>query len=230
MNTSSHREKLISGLGGAVSILVVFWMTRHFENGMHVRILLVASMGATAVLLFAAPKAALSQPWNVIGGHMVSALTGIFIQRYIPDPVYGGALAVGVSITAMYYLRCLHPPGGASSLIPFISGSAINSYGFMFALFPVGAGAALMVVIAIAYNYPFKWRRYPLALADYGKPAGTPEPHVQPYPDITHADLVVALSEIDTFVDISEQDLLRIYEIACGRPHPELSKSETGRP
>jgi len=42
------------------------------------------------------------------------------------------------------------------------------------------------------------------------------------YPDITHADFVAALSQLDTYVDISEEDLLRIYETACRRRHPAL--------
>jgi CBS-domain-containing membrane protein len=217
LNVSSHKEKILSGLGGAVSIVIVFWITQLFEQGMHAHLLLVASMGATAVLLFAAPNSPLSQPWNVIAGHMVSALIGIFVLHVLKDPVLGGALSVGLAITAMYYLQCLHPPGGATSLIPLISAPLMDSYGFMFVLFPVGLGAILMVLIAIAFNYPLKWRRYPLALAERtGKPVGD-------YPDITHADFVAALAEIDTYVDISEQDILRIYQIASGRPHPHVT-------
>ena len=218
MNISTHREKLISGLGGAISILSVFWVVQFFEHGLHVRLLLIASMGATAVLLFAAPLSPFSQPWNVIGGHVVSAIIGVTVALLVPDAVLGGALAAGLAITAMYYLGCLHPPGGATSLIPLISGTVINSYGYTFVLFPVGLGAVLMVVIAIAFNYPFVWRRYPEGLFPTKANA---------YPDISHADLVKALAEIDTYVDISEQDLLRIYEIASGRTHPALVNEET---
>lgn len=222
MNNSSHEEKLVSGLGGAISILVVFWMTQYFEQGLHVPLLLIASMGATAVLLFAAPHTPLSQPWNVIGGHIVSALVGITIYQQVANPVFGGSLAVGLAIIAMYYLRCLHPPGGATSLIPFIGGPAIEKFGYIFALFPVGLGAVAMVLIAIFFNYPFKYRRYPAMLASLANSNATPDEPDCAYPDISHADLVVALSEIDTYVDISEEDLLRIYEIASRRSHPGL--------
>jgi len=114
---SSRKEKLISGLGGAISILGMFWGTQYFGQELHGRLLWIASMGAAAVLLFAAPKSALTQPWNVIGGHFVSALIGRLMHKLISNPVPGGALAVGLAITAMYYLQSLHPPGGAASLI-----------------------------------------------------------------------------------------------------------------
>ncbi|MGC2040724.1 HPP family protein, partial [Paraburkholderia caledonica] len=35
--------------------------------------LLVAPMGASAVLLFAVPASPLAQPWSIIGGNLVSA-------------------------------------------------------------------------------------------------------------------------------------------------------------
>lgn len=218
----NHREKLISGFGGGFSIFLVFWTIQYFEQGLHVRLLLMASMGATAVLLFAAPTSPFSQPWNVIAGHMFSALIGVSVAFVLPDPVFGGALAVGLAITVMYYLNCLHPPGGATSLIPLISAAVIDSYGYMFVIFPVGLGAVLMVLIAVVFNYPFKWRRYPSGLAVLANSVSAGKARGDVYPDIPHADFVAALSEIDTFVDISEKDLLQIYEIAARRSQADL--------
>ena len=79
-----------------------------------------------------------------------------------------------------------------------------------------------MVLVAILFNYPLLHRRYPEALAA----RSTPATH---YPDISHADLVAALSQIDGFVDASEEDLLRIYELATQRPHPALDQSGENR-
>lgn len=220
---TTHKEKLVSGLGGALSIFLVFWVTGFVADAANMRVLLMASMGATAVLIFAAPHGPLSQPWNVIGGHTVSAAIGISVHKLGIDPVIAGAIAVGLAITAIYYLQCLHPPGGATALIPILSGSAIDDYGYWFVLFPAGLGALLMVLAAIAYNYPFPWRRYPLSVQRMVAVKSETKPLGPAYPDITHADLVAALSEIDTFIDVSEEDLLRIYELACRRRHPALS-------
>ena len=221
MQASTHFEKIISGIGGAIAIGAVFWLTRLGGMEMGAKALFVASFGATAVLLFAAPHSPLAHPWNVIGGHGVSALIGVVMHHLIADPVLGGALTAGLAITAMYYLRALHPPGGATSLIPLIGGAAADDYGWLFVLFPVLAGAVLIVLIATAFNWPFAWRRYPQALMKRVRIRRDP---ACPYPDITHADFVAALSQLDTYVDISEEDLLRIYELACKRRHPALEK------
>lgn len=213
---NSHKERIIAGLGGGLAIFVVFALTLKVELSLGADIVLIASMGASAVLLFAVPHGLMSQPWNVIGGHLVSALIGVMAHRLVDDTAMAGGLAVGLAITAMHYLRCMHPPGGATALIPVILGPTGESYGLMFALFPVGTGALAMTMLAALINLPFPWRRYPLSLW-----SGTTEP-AEPEPatgcrEISHADFMEALAEIDTFVDISEEDLQRIYRIATGR-------------
>ena len=66
-----------------------------------------------------------------------------------------------------------------------------------------------ILIIAVAFNAFFQWRRYP----SYFKRSDEKDP----YDQISHADLVYALSEIDSYIDISEQDLLEIYKIATRR-------------
>ncbi|WP_235857777.1 HPP family protein [Marimonas lutisalis] len=211
---NSHKERIIAGIGGGLAILVVFTLTLQAELSVQGDIVLIASMGASAVLLFAAPHSLLSQPWNVIGGHLVSALIGVVVHRLVADTALASGLAVGLAIIAMHYLRCLHPPGGATSLIPIILGPAGESYGLILVLFPIGTSALAMILLAMLFNLPFGWRRYPLPL----RPKTTKTTgQVASYPDISHADFVAALAEIDTFVDISEEDLLRIYRYATRR-------------
>jgi CBS-domain-containing membrane protein len=227
LNKPSHKEKLISGLGGSISILITIWLTYSIEQSLHSQLLFVASMGATAVLLFANPHGPLSQPWNVIGGHVVSAFTGVSAFFLVDDPMIAGALAVGLAITAMYYLNCLHPPGGATALVAVLGGA--SSFGFLYILFPIALGATLMVLVAIAFNYPFPWRRYPSSLFANKNAPSTNNAQDQTHPNIIHADLVAALSQIDGFIDISEEDLLRIYELATKRSHPALLEEKTGK-
>ncbi len=221
MRISSAREILLSGLGGFLAISAVFGLTRVLEAELQSRLLLIASMGATAVLLFAAPKSPLAQPWNVIVGHLVSAAIGFGAHAFLGGSALAAGVAVGLAISAMYALDALHPPGGATAAIPVIAGPALSDYGALFIFFPVGFGAVLMVLIAIAFNYPLKWRRYPARLAP-------PEP-APAYPDISHADFVAALSGIDTFVDISEEDLLRISRLATGHHAREGGAPESRR-
>lgn len=210
---ASHRERLLSGLGGMFGILGILLVSRHFVDPSGAG-LIVASMGASCVLLFAVPHGPLSQPWAVIGGHLVSALIGVTCARHIPDPVLGAALAVGLAISAMYYLRCIHPPGGATALVAVIGGPPVHLLGYRFILEPVLLNVLVILTVAFLFNYPFVWRRYPAHLARQNHRT---RDNVQTPSGIDHADFVYALSQLDSFVDINEEDLLLIYTLATGR-------------
>jgi CBS-domain-containing membrane protein len=212
---TSHTERVVSALGGFIVILLIFHISRYFL-GAGDMLLIVPSMGASAVLLFAVPHGALSQPWNVLGGHVISAIIGVSCALLLPEPFIAASLAVGLAIGAMYYLRCIHPPGGATALTAVIGGDATHALGYQFVLTPVLLNALVMVLVAVLFNYFFTWRRYPASLAQRGKQPAT-EAESAAAGTIRHEDLVVALSEIDSYIDVSESDLLRIYEIATGK-------------
>lgn len=218
--TVSHRERLITSFGGFCGILFVVFISDIVLDAKGAA-MIIASMGASAVLLFAVPHSALAQPWNVIGGHLVSALIGISCARFIPDILLAAAISVGIAIVAMHYLHCIHPPGGATALSAVIGGPVVHSMGYGYALQPVLINALVIVTIAIVFNALFDYYRYP-ALNDKSGTKDTE--HDDHYPPIAHADLVYALSQIDTLVTASEEDLLRIYELATGRNRPGASR------
>ncbi|MER9262886.1 HPP family protein, partial [Mesorhizobium sp. M0619] len=99
------RERLIACVGamigialtGAIGALVL-------GNGPHVP-LLVAPMGASAVLLFAVPASPLAQPWSIIGGNTISALVGVIVAHFVPQPVLATGIAVAVAIAARSFSR-----------------------------------------------------------------------------------------------------------------------------
>ncbi len=209
----SEREHWISAAGGLVGILAVLW-TSHFLLGGHGGVLAIASMGASAVLLFAAPHGALSQPWPVLGGHLVSALIGVTCAKWLGhEPMLAASLAVALSIAAMYGLRCLHPPGGATALYAVLGGETVHALGYGYLFSPVLLNIVVLVTVAVLFNYPFVWRRYPQSWHQRTQPAVLPAEKAV----IPHSSLVYALSQIDTFVDISEDDLQRIYALALGK-------------
>ncbi len=221
---ASHHEKWLSGLGGVVGIYAVFTISGLFFEGID-QLLIVASMGASAVLLFAVPHGPLSQPWNVFVGHVCSALVGVTVAHWIGDVWLAGAVAVGGAITVMYYLRAVHPPGGASALVAVVGSQAVHDAGYLYVLQPVALNALIIVLVALLFNYPFAWRRYPAAWAEKKEirlVAGGGH-----YGPISHADLVYAISEIDSFLDVTEDDLLRIYQLATNRPSGEVRRTKS---
>jgi CBS domain-containing membrane protein len=210
----SAREKVISAIGGGLSILILigitFWVIR--DAGATA---VIASMGASAVLLFAVPHGQLSQPWPVIAGHGFSALIGVTCAHFITQPQLAAACAVGLAIGAMHQLKCIHPPGGATAFTAVMGGNAIHQLGFRFVLFPVLTNAVLMVLLAVLINSVFKWRRYPAAFNRPAKPTLPPLSGDPPPP--THEEVLAAVKSLDSFVDVTEEDLIRLTEILSHR-------------
>ena len=209
----NHREIYISTVGGFLGIFGIF-MTSYWLLDPEVAVLIVPSMGASAVLLFAAPHVPFSQPWNVIAGHAFSALIGVACWHWIPDYTVAASASVGLAIGVMVLTRSIHPPGGATALAAVIGSEKLHALGYSYEYQPILLNAITILLVAIIFNSIFKWRRYPAHLHLREKAAET---EVVGYASISHEDFVFALSHIDTFVDIDESDLLKIYSLATKR-------------
>lgn len=225
---ASHGEKLQSALGALLGILGLLLISRGVIDGQGT-VLVVASMGASAVLLFAVPHSPLSQPWPLLGGHLISAAIGITCALFIQNTLAAAAIAVSLSIAAMYYARCMHPPGGATALAMVLGGESVLALGYAFLVTPLLINVLALLGMAMLFNAPFEKRRYPLWMAKLS--TGGPAPVTAPAGEklmIAHSDLVYALSQIDTFIDITEADLLEIYRLATLHARaPESSIPET---
>ncbi len=211
----SLMERLISVVGGFLGIGLVLW-TSHYFLGTQEIPLIVASMGASAVLLFAVPHGALSQPWSLVMGHLVSAIIGVTCAKWVPHWFLAAPLTVGLAIGAMQYLRCIHPPAAATGLTAVIGGTSIQNLGYQYVITPVLLNAMVLLVAAIVVNYLFPWRRYPASL----KPKVPKEaPTVEESVALSHNDLEYALRQLDSFIDVTEEDLTQIYALAVQHSH-----------
>ncbi|MEW6718851.1 MAG: HPP family protein [Thermodesulfobacteriota bacterium] len=157
----SSREILLSWLGGIAGIAAVAFLNDRFVAGTG-RLLIIASFGASAVLIFGAIKSPLAQPRNLVGGHVLSALVGVTVFKLLAPWMWLAAgVAVGTAIAAMHATRTLHPPAGATSLIAVIGGPKIHALGYSYALLPVGAGALVLLAVALLFNNLPDSRKYP---------------------------------------------------------------------
>jgi len=150
-----------SWLGSATGIGICGYLSsRYFEP--RDLLLIIGSFGASAVLIYAAIKSPLAQPRNLIGGHIVSALVGVACYKLFGGTVWmAAALGVSLAIVAMLVTRTLHPPGGATALIAVIGGGNVHDLGFLYAVFPAGVGAMILLVVALLVNNLASGRRYP---------------------------------------------------------------------
>lgn len=81
----------------------------------------MASLGASALIVFALPQSPMAQPWAVIAGNTFSALVSVSTIHLIDQSFLAIPMAASLSILGMYMLRCLHPPAAAVALIAVMS-------------------------------------------------------------------------------------------------------------
>ncbi|AGA33422.1 Membrane protein, HPP family [Thioalkalivibrio nitratireducens DSM 14787] len=157
----SNTEVFWSWCGAFIGIAVVGLLHQQFFEGT-AYLLLISSFGASAVLLFGAPRSPLAQPRNLVGGHLLSALIGVAAFKLLGGQIWlAEAGAVATAIAAMHLTRTLHPPGGATALLAVMGGEQVHSLGFLFVLLPVAAGALILLAVAVLFNNLPKTRRYP---------------------------------------------------------------------
>ena len=149
-------ERLRSSLGAFLSLMLVLTIAKYLGEIGGLDEWLMASLGASALLVFALPGSPMAQPWSVIAGNTVSALVGITTANLVSEPLLAMPISAALSILGMFILRCLHPPAAAVALIAVL-GHVLH---YRYALFPVMVDSILLVIAGALYsnmtrkNYP----------------------------------------------------------------------------
>lgn len=191
--------------------------------------LIIAPIGASAVLLFAVPVSPLAQPWSIIGGNVISALVGISVAMLIDTPFIAAGVGVALAIAAMSFARCLHPPGGAVALMTVLGASGGAESGFLYAFFPVGLNSIILVALGVVIH-KLSGRQYPHRPAVAAvNPRLTKDPPPELRLGFNADDISAALDAIDETFDIHPGDLTRLlYQVerqALARQHGEILAS-----
>jgi len=212
LESVSIAEKLVASLGGLIGISLISVISYQF-TGANGAALIVPSMGAAAVLVFAVPHGKLSQPWPLIGGNLISAAVGVSCYKLVADPFIAAGLAVGLAIACMHILSCMHPPGGASALVAVVGGPSIHDLGFYYIATPILLNVIIIFAIAIIFNSFFPWRRYPVAtmmrFTEQNQQLDTGGSGV-----IDKQSIERALSEMDQVMDVTVEDLQRVLQLS----------------
>lgn len=204
------RDRLIACFGALLGIGLTGFITALLLGQSMALPIIVAPIGASAVLIFAVPASPLAQPWSIIGGNVISALVGITIAKFVDHQVLAIGLSVGLAIAAMSFGRCLHPPGGAAALTAVIGGPAVTGLGYQFAFIPVGLNSIMLVVLGIAFHKLTR-RKYPHLPA--AAPVNTHMTSDLPAPlrvGFNSDDVNKALQTVDETFDIDPSDLDRL--------------------
>lgn len=155
-------EMLLACFGCFFTIMLISLIDKFSHDILSNQPLFVAPVGASSVMIFGIPTSCYAQPRNVIGGHFLSAICGVFAYCLFPDiPIFSGALAVFLAMGAMYGTQTIHPPGGATALLAVIGDKRITDLGFSFAFIPSLTNALILVSCGILINNLSKKRSYP---------------------------------------------------------------------
>jgi CBS domain-containing membrane protein len=208
---TTYWERLRASLGAFLGIAATGAICTLWAGSASELPLLIAPMGASAVLLFGIPASPLAQPWSIVGGNLLAALIGVTAAQWIGSPLLASAAAVAAAFAAMSLLRCVHPPSGAVALTAVLGGPHVLASGYAFVAVPVLLNSFLLTLVAILYNNA-TGRSYPHA-------SHAP---VHPHPPvsklfITPEDIDLALTDYGEAIDISRDDLDRLFQELLGR-------------
>ncbi len=147
----NFKDSLIGLIGGFITIGLLAYLTKETKTPW-----IIAPFGASCVLAFGAWNAPLSQPRNIIGGHIIATTIGILCYNLLGNTPISLALGVGISIFAMLLTKTTHPPAGADPLVVIVAGSS-----WSFLIHPLILGCLVIVILAIIINNLSNVRKYP---------------------------------------------------------------------
>ncbi|KAF9000909.1 HPP family-domain-containing protein [Cyathus striatus] len=149
-----------------------------------------AHYGASAVLMYGAIEAPLSQPRALFGGHFIGALIGICItklfhllptdERFAQLEWLAGSISCAGTIVLMQITETMHPPGGATALLAAVN-AEVRDMGCYYLPVVLLTSTLALVVALLVNNIQ---RRYPLFWFQPAVPAAVkpPPPTAQPQP------------------------------------------------
>ncbi len=211
--TGYRRSEFLRGSLGALVGIGLAAVTAHaIPGGPAALPFIVAPMGATAVLLFAAPASPLAQPWSVLVGNLASTVVGVTAGWLIHDVAFAAAVAVAAAIPLMMLLRCVHPPGGACALFTAVGGAAVADQGYAFAVLPVGVNTVVLLVVAGVLNN-MTGRPYP-HMPEPPAPRRGSDPAPSERIGVQTEDIRLAIARLDRGLDVLPGDVMELVREA----------------
>ena len=211
-------DRLLTCAGATIAIVLTILVCAQIPRELADLPLIVAPLGASAVLVFAVPSSPLAQPWPVVGGNVISTLVGVAVFRFVPDIMIAAGVAVGAAILTMSALRCLHPPGGAAALTAVIGSNSIHMAGYEFAFMPVGINSITLVVVAMLFH----------RMTRHSYPHRTVPAVPLTRKGVQMQDIDAALDDMHESFDISREDLEALYSHAEQHAEKRLAAKAGG--
>lgn len=146
------RDALIGAFGGFMSIFLLLLLTNATGTEW-----MITTFGGSCLLIFGIWQSPVSQPKNIIGGHLIATFIGIVVHILLGSTPFSISVAVGLTIFAMLLTQLIHPPAVGNPIIVVVGG-----YGWSFLLSPVLIGSVFIVLLGVLINNLSRNRHYPL--------------------------------------------------------------------
>lgn len=215
-NTVSWSERARSTIGVVIGLAGIVCLGLFTTSNGDTSPWIIASIGASAYIVFVLPSSPLAQPWAVIAGSFFSALVALTATYFFQDKVFLIPLSVGLAILVMFVMRCLHPPAAALALLIPLNGFT----DFHFLLFPVLANVVLLVLVGAIYNslsgkpYPYR----PKVIAN-STPAQKQDRKIE------DEEIDAVLARYNQVIDVNKEDLANLITQVEQRANHKKLKS-----
>ncbi len=196
------------------SITCVYWTSSQLFSDLESP-LIVASMGAAAVLMFASPASPMASSWAFIVGNLLSALIGIAVFIVFGNSAISAGLAVATAIMAMHFTHSMHPPGGATALYAVVGGPLVENLGFFYIVAPVALNLSVFFLFVRINRWYLRNRQQRLQYAARLHDAvfkQTAERNQQNQPIFVERDIEQALTLVGGNPDVSPEYLKQVIE------------------
>ncbi len=195
----------LAGMGLCAAFLHAITPDRHW---------MLAPLAATLVILYVQPHSPVAQPWPVLGSYLLSCLVGWVCAQGVAEPQLAATLAVAASIWVMVRLQCVHPPGAGMALLMAMDGpQSSDATMHLAAQVGLNVGIAMlstMLVSRFVLQRPYPYTAEAAPINRHHTQDATPLRRI----GLVHADLASAIHTLDTFVDVQEDELVAIYNLA----------------
>lgn len=134
-----YPKMAIYAVGAFMAVAVLSFLNLDLQQP-----LLIASFGATTIILFAMPGSRAARPRNAFFGQVISASVAVLLYHLLGCTWISLAIGVSLALVVMVVTDTLHPPGGATVIACLTSQSPT----WTFVLMPVAVGVLFLVMVA----------------------------------------------------------------------------------
>ena len=175
---------------------------------------LIAPIGASVVILFVQPHSPVAQPRSVALSYFFATLVGLLCVSVIPNLVVAAAIGVAATVWFMIRFNCVHPPGGAVVLL-IVLGGAGSMAQMSLTVSLVALNVFFLLLFTWLINTGLLGRPYPYSVkVEEVQAHNTRDVVPMLRGGLDHTDLASAVTVLNTFVDIQEDELVMLYNLA----------------